>query len=126
MGKPYSKVGLDNSESNSKSDDQIDLDLTASSYHKAIWDLVNNDATDGDETEKLKSIAKQNITVFALWTLGPVSDSVLGRQENQRTQQTNQLTYESEKVIERLDFTTINLDKLTASQIELYKLIWHD
>ena len=48
---------------------RIDLDLTVSSYHEAIWDLANDDATDGDEPEKLKRIAKQNITVFALWAL---------------------------------------------------------
>ena len=48
---------------------RIDLDLTASSYHEAIWELVNNNATDGDETDKLKLMAKQNIIVFALWSL---------------------------------------------------------
>ena len=48
---------------------KIDLDLTVSTYHEAIWDLVSDDATDGDETEKLKQIVKQNITVFALWVL---------------------------------------------------------
>ena len=48
---------------------RIHLKLAASSYHEAIWDLVNNDATDGDETDKLKLMAKQNIIVFALWSL---------------------------------------------------------
>ena len=31
---------------------------------------------------------------------------------------------EREKVAQRLKFTVINLDKLTTSQIELFKLIW--
>ena len=31
-----------------------------------------------------------------------------------------------EKVIERLKFITINPDKLTANQMELFKLIRHD
>ena len=44
----------------------INLDITASSYHEATWELDSNDATDGDETDKLKRIAKQNIIVFAL------------------------------------------------------------
>ena len=33
---------------------------------------------------------------------------------------------EREKVIERLKFITINPDKLTANQMELFKLIWYD
>ena len=33
---------------------------------------------------------------------------------------------EKEEVIERLKFITINPDKLTANQMELSKLIWHD
>ena len=31
---------------------KIHIDLSASSYHEAIWELVNTDATDGDETDK--------------------------------------------------------------------------
>ena len=33
---------------------------------------------------------------------------------------------EREKVIERLKFVTINPDKLTVSQMDLFTLIWHD
>ena len=33
---------------------------------------------------------------------------------------------EREKVIERLEFTTINLDKLTPDQMKFVTLIWHD
>ena len=33
---------------------------------------------------------------------------------------------EREKVIERLKFVPLNLDKLTESQIDLFKSIWHD
>ena len=33
---------------------------------------------------------------------------------------------EREKVIERLKFITINPDKLTADQMEMFKLVWHD
>ena len=31
-----------------------------------------------------------------------------------------------EQVIERLKFTVVNHDKLTASLMEIYTLIWHD
>ena len=68
---------------------QIDLDLTASSYHEAIWDLASNDATDGDETEKLKLTAKQNIIVFALWCLYSADKKI------NNLKHTNQLTGES-------------------------------
>ena len=33
---------------------------------------------------------------------------------------------EREKAMERLKFNPINLDKLTTSHIELFRLIWHD
>ena len=33
---------------------------------------------------------------------------------------------EREKVIERLKFVQINPDKLTMSQMDLFKSIWHD
>ena len=148
---------------------KINLDMTASSYHEAIWDLVSSDATDGDETNKLKLIAKQNIIVFALWSLYSADKSI------NNLKQTNQLTDEAvdnrirtvndkferlvhdeirmvlhhrreialttkiiidgrsmvalnerEKVIERLKFATINPDKLTVSQMDLFKLKWHD
>ena len=33
---------------------------------------------------------------------------------------------ERDKVIERLKFTTINLDKLTPDKMQIFKLIWHD
>ena len=53
------------------------------------WDLASNDATDGDETEKLKLIAKQNIIVFALWSLYSADKKI------NNLNQTNQLTDES-------------------------------
>ena len=33
---------------------------------------------------------------------------------------------ERDKVIERLKFLAINPDKLTASQMEVFKQVWHD
>ena len=145
------------------------MDPTASSYHEAIWELASNDATDGDETEKLQLIAKQNIIVFALWSLYSADKKI------NNLEQTNQLTDEAvvnwirtttdnferlvhdeirlvlhhrrelaintrvvidgrataafnerENVIERLKFITINPDKLTADQMNFFKLIWHD
>ena len=33
---------------------------------------------------------------------------------------------EREKVIERLRFVVINPDKLTVSQMDIFKLVWHD
>ena len=148
---------------------KINIDLSASSYHEAIWELVNTDATDGDETDKLKLIAKQNIIVFALWTLYSADKST------NNLKRTNKLTDEAvdkwiltvtdgferlvhddirmalhhrrevalntkvvidgratvafnerEKVIERLKFVPINPDKLTASQMDFFKSIWHD
>ena len=33
---------------------------------------------------------------------------------------------EREKVIERLSFVVINPDKLTVSQMDIFKLVWHD
>ena len=33
---------------------------------------------------------------------------------------------EREKIIERLKFVVINPDKLTMSQMDFFKLIWHD
>ena len=33
---------------------------------------------------------------------------------------------EREKIIERLNFVPINPDKLTVSQMDLFKIIWHD
>ena len=33
---------------------------------------------------------------------------------------------ERDKVIERLKFLVINPDKLTASQMQVFKLVWHD
>ena len=33
---------------------------------------------------------------------------------------------EREKIIERLNFVPINPDKLTVSQMDLFKTIWHD
>ena len=68
---------------------EINLVLAASSYHEAIWEMVNNDATDGDETDKLKLIAKQNIIVFALWTLYSADKAI------NNLKQTNQLTDEA-------------------------------
>ena len=34
---------------------RIGLDLTASSYHEAIWELVDTDATNGDDGTKQKN-----------------------------------------------------------------------
>ena len=151
---------------------RIGLDLTASSYHEAIWELVDTDATNGDETEKLRVVAKQNIIILALWA------SYSADKKINRLKQTDQLTdemvdnwvrtvthkfermvhdeirlvlhhrreiaintkiitdgrattafSEREKVMERLKFKPINLDdldKLTASQIELFRSICHD
>ena len=147
----------------------ISIDLSASSYHEAIWELVNTDATDGDETDKLKHIVKQNIIVFALWSVYSADKSI------NNLKRTNKLTDEAidkwirtvidrferlvhddirmtlhhareaalnnnvvidgtatmafnerEKVIERLKFVPLNLDKLTESQMDLFKTIWSD
>ena len=143
--------------------------MAASSYHEAIWDLVNTDATDGDETDKLKLIAKQNMIICALWTLYSADKTI------NNLKQTNQLTDEAvdnwirtvtgkferlvhdeirlvlhhrreialttkividgratvafnerDRVIERLKFLAINPDNLTASQMEVFRLVWHD
>ena len=147
----------------------INIDWSASSYHEAIWELVNTDATNGDETDTLKHIAKQNIIVFALWCLYSADKSI------NNLKRTNKLTDEAvdkwihtvtdrferlvhddirmtlhhrrevalnnkvvidgratmafnerEKVIERLKFVPLNLDKLTESQMDLFKSIWRD
>ena len=148
---------------------RIDLNLAASFYHEAIWELVNNDATDGDETDKLKLMAKQNTSAFALWSLYSADKKINNlKQTNQlkdatidnwvRTVTNNfeRLVHdeiwlvlhhrreiairakiivegrvtvafnEREKAIERLKFITINLDKLDASQMDLFKSIWSD
>ena len=131
--------------------------------------MLSIHATDGDETDKLKLIAKQNIIVFALWTLYSADKAI------NNLKQTNQLTDEAvdnwirtitgkferlvhdeirlvlhhrreialsskviidgratatfnerDKVIERLKFLAINPDKLTASQMDVFKQVWHD
>ena len=148
---------------------RIDLNLDASSYHEAIWELVNNNATDGDETDKLKLMAKQNIIVFALWSLYSADKKINNlKQTNQLKDETvdnwirtvndnfERLVHEEirlvlhhrreiaisakiivdgratvafnerEKVIERLRFTTIHLDKLDANQMDFFKSIWSD
>ena len=87
---------------------RIDLDLTASSYHEAIWDLASDDATDGDETEKLKWIAKQNITVFALWALYSADKRI------NDLEQTNQLT--DEKVDNWIHDVTDKFDRLVYGE----------
>ena len=63
--------------------------MSAFSYHEAIGDLASNDATDGDETDKLKLIAKQNIIVFAQWSLYSANKSI------NNLKQTNKLTDEA-------------------------------
>ena len=149
--------------------DTIGVDLTALSYHEAIWELVDSDATDGDETEKLRSVTKHNLTIFALWVL------YLEDKKIHELKQTNQLTNEKvdnwvrtvtenfkrmvhdeirlllhhrrkiaintkimidgratitfserDKAMQRPTFTVKNLDKLTTSQIDLFKSIWQD
>ena len=47
----------------------IDLDLTASSYHEAIWELASKNATDGDETEKLKADSQTEHNCIRLMVL---------------------------------------------------------
>ena len=143
--------------------------MTASSYHEVVWDLASDDATNGDEREKLKWIAKQNITVFALWTLYSADKRINDlKQTNQLTDEKvdnwiqdvtvkfERLVYDEiwlllhhrreialhmktviddrsvaafnqrEQVFERLKFTVIDHDKLTADQKEIYSLVWHD
>ena len=93
---------------------RIGLDLTASSYHEVVWDLANDDATNGDETEKLKWIAKQNIsliTVFALWALCS-SDKRIND-----LKQTNQLT--DEKVDNWIQDVTDKFERLVYDEIWL-------
>ena len=90
---------------------RIGLNLTASSYHEVVWDLAANDVTNGDETEKLKCIAKQNITVFVLWTLYS-SDKRIND-----LKQTNQLT--DEKVDNWIKDVTTKFEKLVYDEIWL-------
>ena len=63
--------------------------MSALSYHEAIWELANTDVTDGGETDKLKHIAKQNIIVFALWSLYSADKSI------DNLKRTNKLTDEA-------------------------------
>ena len=90
---------------------RIGLNLTASSYHEVVWDLAANDVTNGDETEKLKCIVKQNITVFVLWTLYS-SDKRIND-----LKQTNQLT--DEKVDNWIKDVTTKFEKLVYDEIWL-------
>ena len=90
---------------------RIDLDLTVSSDHEAIWDLASDDATDGDETEKLKWIAKQNITVFALWALYSADKRI------NDLKQMNQLT--DEKVDNWIQDVTDKFERLVYNEIWL-------
>ena len=90
---------------------RIDLDLTASSYHEVIWDLASDDATDGDETENLKRIVKQNITVFVLWALYSADKRI------NDLKQTNQLS--DEKVDNWIHDVTDKFERLVYDEIWL-------
>ena len=90
---------------------RIGLDLTASSYHEVVWDLASDDATNGDETEKLKWIAKQNITVFAPWALYSADKRI------NDLKQTNQLT--DEKVDNWIQDVTDKFERLVYDEIWL-------
>ena len=87
------------------------MDLTASSYHEVIWDLASDDATDGDETDKLKRLAKYNITVFALWVLYSADKSI------NDLKQTNQLT--DEMVDNWIQAITDRFERLVYDEIWL-------
>ena len=89
----------------------IGLDLTASSYHEAIWGLAHADAIDGDETEKLRSVTKQNLTIFALWVLYSADKKI------NELKQTNQLT--DEKVDNWVRTVTENFERLVYDEISL-------
>ena len=90
---------------------RIGLDLTASSYHEVVWDLASDDAPNGDETEKLKWIAEQNINVFALWALYSADKRI------NDLKQTNQLT--DEKVDNWIQAVTVKFERLVYDEIWL-------
>ena len=91
--------------------DTIRLDLTASSYHEAIWELVNSDATDGDETEKLRSVTIQNVTIFALWVLYSADKKI------NELKQTDQVT--NEKVDNLVRTVTENFERMVHDEISV-------
>ena len=72
---------------------------------------TSDDATDGDETEKLKWIAKQNIPAFALWALYSADKRI------NDLKQTNQLT--DEKVNNWIQDVTDKFERLVYDEIWL-------